>query len=177
MHTHYLGYLRTGINREFKKAVDRYWKNDELSKQKLFKAIEVLPREDRDNYLKRVVDAFHSASTVVQNRTQIYSRICYSELNGIIEHIARLNADVISMDTFVKFDYPSEIGRAVYYVYSPRVPSTEEMVNLFEKTASVWETDQIWMNTDRGPKACGWEETLPSLKNMVEEAQKVQERY
>lgn len=106
--------------------------------------------------------------------------MCYSEFNDVIEHIARLDADVISMETsrsrmelldaFVEFDYPNEIGPGVYDIHSPRVPSTEEMVALLEKAADVLDPEQIWVNPDCGLKTRGWEETLPSLENMVEAA-------
>ena len=53
----------------------------------------------------------------------------------MIEHIARLDADVISieasrsgmelLDVFRDFDYPGEIGPGVYDIHSPRVPSVE----------------------------------------------------
>jgi 5-methyltetrahydropteroyltriglutamate--homocysteine methyltransferase len=97
-----------------------------------------LRRADWDTYLEWAVDAFRVASTVVEDQTQIHTHMCYSEFNDVIEHIARLDADVISMETsrsqmelldaFVEFDYPNEIGPGVYDIHSPRVPDTEEMV-------------------------------------------------
>ena len=69
--------------------------------------------------------------------------MCYSEFDEIIEHIARLDADVISieasrsdmelLDAFAgDFEYPNEIGPGVYDIHSPRVPSTDEMERLLE---------------------------------------------
>ncbi|SHF86369.1 Cobalamin-independent synthase, Catalytic domain [Fodinibius roseus] len=139
-----------------------------------------LRRDDWDRYLEWAVDAFRMASTGVEDQTQIHTHMCYSEFNDVIEHIARLDADVISMETsrsrmelldaFVEFDYPNEIGPGVYDIHSPRVPSTEEMVALLEKAADVLDPEQIWVNPDCGLKTRGWEETLPSLENMVEAA-------
>ena len=146
-----------------------------------------LKREDWDQYLSWAVDAFRLASTVVGDKTQIHTHMCYSEFNDIIEHIARLDADVISMETsrsqmelldaFVEFDYPNEIGPGVYDIHSPRIPSTEEMVALLKKAANVLEPSQIWVNPDCGLKTRGWEETIPSLKNMVEAAQELRGSY
>lgn len=146
-----------------------------------------LRRADWDAYLEWAVDAFRIASTVVNDQTQIHSHMCYSEFNDIIEHIARLDADVISMETsrsqmelldaFVAFDYPNEIGPGVYDIHSPRVPSIEEMVSLLEKAADVLESTQIWVNPDCGLKTRGWKETLPSLKNIVEAAEQMREEY
>ncbi|HLR32671.1 MAG TPA: 5-methyltetrahydropteroyltriglutamate--homocysteine S-methyltransferase [Fodinibius sp.] len=145
-----------------------------------------LRRDDWDRYLEWAVDVFRMASTVVEDQTQIHTHMCYSEFNDVIEHIARLDADVISMETsrsqmvlldaFVEFDYPNEIGPGVYDIHSPRVPSTEEMVTLLEKAADVLESGQIWVNPDCGLKTRGWKETLPSLENMVEAARQMRKK-
>lgn len=139
--------------------------------------------DKREAYLTWAVDAFRISSTGVEDKTQIHSHMCYSEFNDIIEHIARLDADVISMETsrsqmelldaFVQFDYPNEIGPGVYDIHSPRIPSTEEMVELLEKAVEVLKPEQIWVNPDCGLKTRGWEETIPSLKNMVQAAGKM----
>jgi 5-methyltetrahydropteroyltriglutamate--homocysteine methyltransferase len=144
-----------------------------------------LRRANWDDYLNWAVDAFNIASTVAQDQTQIHTHMCYSEFNDIIEHIARLDADVISMETsrsqmelldaFVAFDYPNEIGPGVYDIHSPRVPSDEEMVTLLKKAADVLDLPQIWVNPDCGLKTRGWKETLPSLKNMVQAARAMRE--
>lgn len=138
-----------------------------------------------DHYLKWGVDAFRIASTGVKDQTQIHSHMCYSEFNDIIEHIARLDADVISIETsrsqmelldaFVEFEYPNEIGPGVYDIHSPRIPSKEEMTTLLEKASGVLEKRQIWVNPDCGLKTRGWEETIPSLKNMVQAAKKLRD--
>lgn len=145
-----------------------------------------LRRSNWETYLDWAVDAFRIASTVVDDKTQIHTHMCYSEFNDIIEHIARLDADVISMETsrsqmelldaFVEFDYPNEIGPGVYDIHSPRVPSTEEMVTLLEKAADVLEPSQIWVNPDCGLKTRGWKETIQSLENMVEAAQQMRKQ-
>jgi 5-methyltetrahydropteroyltriglutamate--homocysteine methyltransferase len=145
-----------------------------------------LRRSMWDDYLNWAVDAFRIASTVASDQTQIHTHMCYSEFNDIIEHIARLDADVISMETsrsqmelldaFVEFNYPNEIGPGVYDIHSPRVPSTEEMVALLEKAVDVLPAEQLWVNPDCGLKTRGWEETLPSLKNMLKAAKQMREK-
>jgi hypothetical protein len=72
--------------------------------------------------------------------------MCYSEFNDIIQDIAAMDADVITIETsrsqmelldaFADFKYPNDIGPGVYDIHSPRVPSTEEMVNLLRKAKS-----------------------------------------
>ena len=81
------------------------------------------------DYLQWAVDAFRLASAGVRDETQIHTHMCYSEFNDIIESIAALDADVISieasrsdmelLDAFVKFKYPNEIGPGVYDIHSP----------------------------------------------------------
>ncbi len=73
--------------------------------------------------------------------------MCYSEFNDIIEHIAAMDADVITIETsrsqmelldaFVDFKYPNEIGPGVYDIHSPRVPTTEEILALLNKALDV----------------------------------------
>lgn len=145
-----------------------------------------LRRGDWTHYLDWAVNAFRIASTAVEDQTQIHTHMCYSEFNDVIEHIARLDADVISMETsrsqmelldaFVEFDYPNEIGPGVYDIHSPRVPATEEMMDLLEKAVDVLPPEQLWVNPDCGLKTRNWEETLPSLKNMVAAARRMREK-
>ncbi|MBN1910222.1 MAG: 5-methyltetrahydropteroyltriglutamate--homocysteine S-methyltransferase, partial [Pirellulales bacterium] len=83
----------------------------------------------RDAYLRWAVDCFRLASSVVADRTQIHTHMCYCEFNDIIDSIAALDADVISIETsrsqmelldaFAQFDYPNEIGPGVYDIHSP----------------------------------------------------------
>ena len=73
--------------------------------------------------------------------------MCYCEFNDIIDSIAALDADVISIETsrsnmelleaFVTFQYPNEVGPGVWDIHSPRVPATEEMTALLRKAANV----------------------------------------
>ncbi len=69
--------------------------------------------------------------------------MCYSEFNDIIQNIADMDADVITiecsrsqmelLDVFADFKYPNEIRSGVYDIHSPRVPSRNEMVQLLKK--------------------------------------------
>ena len=127
------------------------------------------------------------ASSAVEDTTQIHTHMCYSEFNDIIEAIADMNADVISIETsrsqmelldaFVKFKYPSDVGPGVYDIHSPRVPSAEEIDGLLQKAIRVLPTENLWVNPDCGLKTRGWEETMLSLKAMVETAKKLRLRY
>ena len=132
------------------------------------------------DYLKWAVDAFRLASAGVRDETQIHTHMCYSEFNDIIESIAALDADVISIETsrsdmellnaFVKFKYPSEIGPGVYDIHSPRVPETEEIMGRLQKALRAIPADMLWVNPDCGLKTRGWPEVHAALRNMVEAA-------
>ena len=102
-----------------------------------------LRRADWADYLDWAVDAFRLASSGVRDETQIHTHMCYSEFNDIIESIAALDADVISieasrsdmelLEAFAKFKYPNEIGPGVYDIHSPRVPEAEEIIGRLRK--------------------------------------------
>ena len=136
-------------------------------------------------YLQWAVECFKLSSSSVKDETQIHTHMCYSEFNDIIESIAAMDADVISVETsrsqmelleaFVKFRYPNEIGPGVYDIHSPRVPSSEEMENLLKKATEHLPVENIWVNPDCGLKTRGWEETELSLKAMVNAARKMRE--
>jgi 5-methyltetrahydropteroyltriglutamate--homocysteine methyltransferase len=132
------------------------------------------------DYLKWAVDAFLLASTGVRDETQIHTHMCYSEFNDILDSIAALDADVISieasrsdmdlLDAFVKFKYPNEIGPGVYDIHSPRVPETEEIMGRLQKALRAIPAEMLWVNPDCGLKTRGWPEVHASLRNMVDAA-------
>jgi 5-methyltetrahydropteroyltriglutamate--homocysteine methyltransferase len=103
--------------------------------------------------------------------------MCYSEFNDIIESIADMDADVITIETsrsnmelldaFVGFKYPNEIGPGVYDIHSPRVPAESEMVGLMGKAEAVLPRGNLWVNPDCGLKTRAWAEVKPSLIHMV----------
>lgn len=136
-----------------------------------------LRRSDWPAYLGWAVRAFKIASSGVADETQIHTHMCYSEFNVIIENIAAMDADVITiecsrsqmelLDAFAEFKYPNAIGPGVYDIHSPRVPSKEEIIGLLEKAKAVIPDRQLWVNPDCGLKTRGWEETESALKEMV----------
>lgn len=136
-----------------------------------------LRQSDWGAYLGWAVDCFRLAASGVSDATQIHTHMCYSEFNDIIDSIAALDADVISIETsrsdmelldaFVDFKYPNEIGPGVWDIHSPRVPSTREMQALLKKAAAVIPPRHIWVNPDCGLKTRGWPEVEASLTHMV----------
>lgn len=142
-----------------------------------------LRKSERKAYLDNAVESFRISASGVKDETQIHTHMCYCEFNDIIEHIALMDADVITiecarsqmelLESFVKFKYPNEIGPGVYDIHSPRVPSVDEMVALMQKAVQVISPSQLWVNPDCGLKTRGWAETEASLRNMVEAAKKL----
>lgn len=139
-----------------------------------------LRKENWAEYLNWAIKAFKISSCGVADSTQIHTHMCYSEFNDIIEDIADMDADVITiecsrsqmelLDAFAEFNYPNDIGPGVYDIHSPRVPSKKEMVSLLEKAATVLPAEQLWVNPDCGLKTRHWEETRAALVNMVSAA-------
>ncbi len=137
-------------------------------------------------YLNWAVEAFRLASCGVRDETQIHTHMCYSEFNDIIDSIADLDADVISIETsrshmelldaFVRFRYPNEIGPGLYDIHSPRVPGEDEMAELLDKAISRLSADQIWVNPDCGLKTRDWPETEAALRNLVATARQARQR-
>ncbi|MEH6659360.1 5-methyltetrahydropteroyltriglutamate--homocysteine S-methyltransferase [Leeuwenhoekiella marinoflava] len=142
-----------------------------------------LRKTEWEAYLKWAVNAFCISAAGVSDQTQIHTHMCYSEFNDIIEHIAAMDADVITiecsrsqmelLDAFAKFNYPNEIGPGVYDIHAPRVPSVTEMVALMEKAKLVIPEKQLWVNPDCGLKTRHWEETHKALEALVEAAKKL----
>ena len=142
-----------------------------------------LRRSEWREYLAWAVEAFRLASSGVRDDTQIHTHMCYSEFNDILEAIADLDADVISIEAsrsgmellqaFRDFKYPNDIGPGVWDIHSPRVPPTEEVIDLLERAETVLEPGQLWVNPDCGLKTRGWEEVEPGLTNLVAAARAV----
>ena len=142
-----------------------------------------LHQSDWAAYLRWAVDAFRLNAAVAQDETQIHTHMCYCEFNDIMDSIAALDADVITIETsrsdmdlldaFKAFEYPNEIGPGVYDIHSPNVPSVEWMEDLLRKAAQSIPQQRLWVNPDCGLKTRGWSETRQALANMVKAAQKL----
>jgi len=144
-----------------------------------------LRKADWGQYLDWAVDCFRLATVAVADDTQIHTHMCYSEFNDIIEAIAALDADVITIETsrsnmelldaFRDFQYPNDIGPGVYDIHSPNEPDVGWMVQLMEKAAERLPKERLWVNPDCGLKTRKWEETRGALANMVDAAKQLRE--
>ncbi len=132
-----------------------------------------LRQSDWAAYLNWAVDTFKLNAAVAQDDTQIHTHMCYCEFNDIMDSIASLDADVITietsrsdmdlLETFKEFEYPNEIGPGVYDIHSLNVPSAEWIEAPMRKAAQNIPAERLWVNLDCGLKTRGWTENRQSL--------------
>ena len=144
-----------------------------------------LRQADWKNYLDWAIESFRISANGVRDETQIHTHMCYSEFNDIIEAIARMDADVITIETsrsdmelldaFRGFHYPNDIGPGVYDIHSPNIPDSEQIRSLMIKAAERIPAERLWVNPDCGLKTRQWEEVRPALKSMVAAARELRE--
>ncbi|MBN9476842.1 MAG: 5-methyltetrahydropteroyltriglutamate--homocysteine S-methyltransferase [Bordetella sp. SCN 67-23] len=136
-----------------------------------------LRRAQWQEYLDWAVESFRITANGVRDETQIHTHMCYSEFNDIIQAIADMDADVITIETsrsdmelldaFDDFKYPNEIGPGVYDIHSPNIPTESHIVQLMRKAAERVPAERLWVNPDCGLKTRQWAEVIPALTNMV----------
>jgi 5-methyltetrahydropteroyltriglutamate--homocysteine methyltransferase len=146
-----------------------------------------LRKSEWKKYLEWAVKAFRITASGVDDCTQIHTHMCYSEFNDIIEAIAAMDADVITIETsrsdmelldvFEDFHYPNEIGPGVYDIHSPNVPETDQIVALMQKAAQRIPAERLWINPDCGLKTRNWPESEQALENMVRAAEMLREQH
>ncbi|MDS1310626.1 5-methyltetrahydropteroyltriglutamate--homocysteine S-methyltransferase [Marinobacter xiaoshiensis] len=142
-----------------------------------------LRQSDWNTYLEWAIEAFRISANGVQDDTQIHTHMCYSEFNDIIGAIARMDADVITIETsrsamelldaFKGFEYPNDIGPGVYDIHSPNIPRVAQVTDLMSKAAERIPAERLWVNPDCGLKTRRWEEVIPALEAMVAAAREL----
>ena len=142
-----------------------------------------LKKSDHRAYLDWAVNAFKLSAASAKSETQIHTHMCYSEFNEIIDSVAEMDADVITIETsrsnmellkaFEAFNYPNEIGPGVYDIHSPNIPTQEWIENLIKKAAEKIPVARLWVNPDCGLKTRNWSETEAALANLVSAAKKL----
>ena len=147
---------------------------------------EKLPLRQSDwysEYLDWAIPAFRLTHSGVQETTQIHTHMCYSEFDDIIKAIDALDADVISFEAsrssleILKAlqvnHFETAVGPGVYDIHSPRVPSTSEIERAILAILEIIPQERVWINPDCGLKTRRNEETIASLKNLVQASQNV----
>lgn len=148
---------------------------------------ELLPLKAADQaaYLDWSVRSFRLATGGAQAGTQIHTHLCYSEFGVVIDAIRALDADVTSIEAarsrmevvadIARFGFDHGVGPGVYDIHSPRVPSVEEIEALLRRAVDELPLRQLWVNPDCGLKTRAYEETVQSLRNIVEATRRVRE--
>lgn len=134
-------------------------------------------------YLDAAIDAFRLATSAVRADTQIHTHMCYAEFGDVIDAIAALDADVISLeaarsrmaivDELAAANYPAAVGPGVYDIHSPRVPEQAEVEALLRTALAKLPAAQLWVNPDCGLKTRTEAEVVPALRNLVAAARAV----
>jgi 5-methyltetrahydropteroyltriglutamate--homocysteine methyltransferase len=137
-----------------------------------------LRRADQDAYIRWAVDCFRLASNGIADETQLHSHMCYSEFNDMIEHIARMDADVLLIEAsrsrmellnaFRDYSYPNAIGPGVYDIHSPRIPSVAEIDQLLDEAEARIPREQLWVTPDCGLKTRTWDDVIPALTHLMD---------
>ena len=148
---------------------------------------ELLPLKvaDQASYLDWSVRSFRLATGGAAPGTQIHTHLCYSEFGVVIDAIRALDADVTSIEAarsrmevvadIARFGFDHGVGPGVYDIHSPRVPSVEEVEALLRRAVDELPLRQLWVNPDCGLKTRAYEETVQSLRNIVEATRRVRE--
>jgi 5-methyltetrahydropteroyltriglutamate--homocysteine methyltransferase len=144
-----------------------------------------LRRAEWAAYLTWAVECFRLATGVAQPETQIHTHMCYSEFGDVIDAIAGLDADVLSIENarsglemievFRRHGYDKGVGPGVYDIHSPRVPPVDEIATNVRATLGVLNPAQVWVNPDCGLKTRTQEEVRTALANMVAATRAVRE--
>lgn len=141
---------------------------------------ELLPLDEAKHadYLEWSVGSFRAATAGAKTETQIHTHLCYSEFGQIIDAIAGLDADVTSIEAarsrmevlpeLAEHGFDHGVGPGVWDIHSPRVPSVEEVTELLQLAVDAVPAKLVWSNPDCGLKTRGYEETVASLRNLVE---------
>ncbi|MDH6707274.1 methionine synthase II (cobalamin-independent) [Kitasatospora sp. MAA19] len=138
---------------------------------------------DRPAYLDWATESFRLAASGVRADTQIHTHMCYAEFGAIMTAIDELDADVISLEAtrshmevageLAEAGYPREVGPGVWDIHSPRVPSTEEAVELLRAGLAAIPAERLWVNPDCDLKTRGWPENRASLESLVGAARRL----
>lgn len=141
---------------------------------------ELLPLKlaDQPAYLDWSVGSFRLATGGAEPGTQVHTHLCYSEFGVVIDAIKNLDADVTSIeaarsrmevvDDLETSGFDHGIGPGVYDIHSPRVPGVAEVQALLERAAGAIPATRLWVNPDCGLKTRGYDETVESLRHIVE---------
>ena len=137
----------------------------------------------RPSYVDWAVSAFRLATSGVPDEVQVHTHMCYAEFGEILDAVAALDADVISLEAarsrmqiateLAGAGYPAEVGPGVYDIHSPRVPDTAEVTAGLRLALAALPVERLWVNPDCGLKTRREDEVVAALTNLVTAARQL----
>ncbi|MDO5651246.1 MAG: 5-methyltetrahydropteroyltriglutamate--homocysteine S-methyltransferase [Moraxella sp.] len=138
-------------------------------------------------YWQSAVNSFKHSCNIAREETQIHTHMCYSSFHDCLEHIAAMDADVITIETsrsglqlldaFKDGEYKNAIGPGVYDIHSPRTPPADSMQVVIDEAKKYVPIERLWVNPDCGLKTRNWEETIAALDNMMVMTRAIRQQY
>lgn len=142
-----------------------------------------MKRRDWEDYFRWAIRSFRLATAGVKDETQIHTHMCYSRFSEIMDRVRELDFDVISIEasrsrgdiveSFEEAGFDRQIGLGCWDIHSPEIPDRESMRAVVQRALRVIPGENFWINPDCGLKTRGWEESIPSLRLMVEMAKEL----
>ncbi len=138
---------------------------------------------ERPAYLAWATRAFRTVTAAADPATQVHTHMCYARLGDIVDALADLEIDVISLeaaragmgllDDLVGARYLGGVGPGVYDVHSPTVPDVVQLRALLDRAVETLGADRLWVNPDCGLKTRRYDEVAPALAHLVTAALQV----
>ena len=132
---------------------------------------------DRPGYLAWATRAFRLVTSAADTATQVHTHMCYARLGDIVEVLADLEVDVVSLEAarsdmalvthLERAPYRSGVGPGVYDVHAPRVPDVAEIESLLRRALETLGPERLWVNPDCGLKTRSYDEVVAALQNLV----------
>lgn len=142
-----------------------------------------LRRAERPGYLAWATRAFRLVTSAAGPATQVHTHMCYAQLGDIVDALADLDIDVVSLEAaragmallgdLVDARYHGGVGPGVFDVHSPSVPELDQLVALVGKAVETLGAGRLWVNPDCGLKTRRYEEVVPALGRMVTAARQL----
>jgi 5-methyltetrahydropteroyltriglutamate--homocysteine methyltransferase len=142
-----------------------------------------LRRSHHADYLAWATRAFRVVTAPAEPHTQIHTHMCYAQLGDIVDALAEMDIDVVSLEAarsgmalaadLRSADYQGGLGPGVYDVHSPGVPTVAEIEVLLRRAVEALGPDRVWVNPDCGLKTRRYDQVVPALEHLVEAARQL----
>lgn len=148
-----------------------------------FKEAQPLKRMDWPGYAEWASAAFRHCSAGAADTTQIHTHMCYSDFSTLLDAVAAMDADVLTIETsrsemallaeLAEVEGLHELGPGIYDIHSPLVPGSETLARRLRTALGHLPPERLWVNPDCGLKTRRWEEIRPALRRMTAAARLV----